>query len=163
MKLSMIVAFDKNRVIGKDNDIPWKLPRDQVYFREVTMGHPIIMGRKNHESIGRPLPGRRNIVLTRDKSYEATGCEIVHTAQEALALVGGEQEAFVIGGEEIYRLFLPLADKLYITTIDHEFEGDTHFPAYDPEAWKEVSAVEGVTDEENPYAYVFRVYERVEK
>lgn len=163
MNVSMIVAIDKNRVIGKDNDIPWKLPKDQAYFRKVTMGHTIIMGRKNYESIGKPLDGRRNIVLTRDHNYTASGCDVVHSVEEALSLVKDEEEAFVIGGEEIYKLFFPYTKKLYITTIKHEFEGDTYFPAFDPAEWKEISAEKGVTDEKNPYEYDFHVYERMNR
>lgn len=163
MSMSIIVAIDKNRVIGKDNDIPWKLPKDQAYFRKVTMGHPIILGRKNYESIGRPLDGRRNIVLTRDQNYAAPGCDVVHSVDEVLSIVKGEEEAFVIGGEEIYKLFLPYTNKLYITTIEHEFEGDTYFPAFARAEWKEVSVEKGITDEKNPYEYYFHVYEKVSR
>ncbi|MFT9850226.1 dihydrofolate reductase [Aneurinibacillus sp. REN35] len=161
MNMSMIVAMDKNRVIGKDNDIPWKLPKDQAYFRKVTMGHSVIMGRKNYESIGRPLGGRRNIIVTRDKQYTASGCEIVHSVEEVLSMVKNEEEPFVIGGEEIYKVFLPYATKLYITTIEHEFEGDTYFPRLVPDEWKVVSVEKGITDEKNVYEYVFTTYERV--
>ncbi|MGN7380980.1 dihydrofolate reductase [Paenibacillus sp. SAFN-117] len=163
MIVTMIAAMDRNRVIGLNNDIPWKLPRDQAFFKQTTMGHPVIMGRKNYESLGRPLSGRRNIVLTRKAEYTAEGCEMAHSPEQALRLAESEagQEVFIIGGEEIYRMFLPIADRLILTMIDHEFEGDTYFPEVDGEAWKLQSAVPGVTDERNPYRYCFYTYEKI--
>ncbi|MFD0868862.1 MULTISPECIES: dihydrofolate reductase [Paenibacillus] len=161
MKLTLIAAMDRNRVIGRDNDIPWKLPKDQMFFRQTTMGHPIVMGRKNYESMGRPLPGRRNIVLTRNPDYRAEGCEVVASPEEALALVAADPEVFIIGGEEVYRLFLPYAHRLVLTMIDHEFGGDTFFPEVNEEEWKLISVTPGVTDERNPYRYDFHVYERI--
>lgn len=153
--------MDKNRVIGKNNDLPWRLPKEWQYVKKTTMGHSIILGRKNFESIGKALPGRRNIILTRDTTYSAQGCEIAHSVTDVLAMCRGEEEIFIFGGEEIYRLFLPYADKLYMTKIDHEFEGDTYFPEVDYTEWQEVSVEQGITDEANPYTYYFHVYTRV--
>ncbi|ALC81344.1 MULTISPECIES: dihydrofolate reductase [Bacillus] len=160
MKVSIIVAMDKNQVIGKDNKLPWRLPRELQYVKKTTMGCPIIMGRKNYESIGRPLPGRRNIILTREKDYSAEGCEIVHSVEDVFKTCEGEEEIFIFGGEQIYRLFLPYTEKLYITKIHYEFEGDTFFPEIDWNEWEEVSSLQGITDEKNPYTYYFHVYER---
>ncbi|NQX61270.1 dihydrofolate reductase [Paenibacillus qinlingensis] len=158
MTISFIVAMDKNRVIGKNNDLPWRLPKEWQYVKKTTMGHSIILGRKNFESIGKALLGRRNIILTRDTSYSAKGCEVAHSVKEVIAMCSGEEEIFIFGGEEIYRLFLPYADKLYMTKIDYEFDGDTYFPEVDYTEWDEISAQQGITDAENPYIYNFYVY-----
>ncbi|MFW6282000.1 MAG: dihydrofolate reductase [bacterium] len=161
MSLSIIVAMDKNRVIGCKNKIPWYLPADLQYFKQTTMGSPVIMGRKTFESIGFPLPGRRNIIMTRDENYSAKGCEIVHSLQDVLKIFAGqEKETFIIGGAEIYRLFLPFADRLYLTIIDYEFSGDTYFPEIDFENWDSIEVKPGVTDDKNPYQYAYHVYER---
>jgi dihydrofolate reductase len=160
LTISFIVAMDNNRVIGKNNDLPWRLPKEWQYVKKTTMGHSIILGRKNFESIGKALPGRRNIILTRDTSYSAQGCEVAHSVAEVLAMCRGEEEIFIFGGEEIYRLFLPYADKLYMTKIDHEFDGDTCFPEVDYSEWDEISVEQGITDEANPYSYYFHVYTR---
>lgn len=128
--ISLIVAHDAGRVIGKDNAMPWHLPGDLQYFKQQTMGKPVIMGRKTFESIGRPLPGRRNIVITRNEAYVVEGIEVVHSLQEALALAADAPEKMVIGGEQIFTEALPLAERLYITHINATFEGDTFFPAY---------------------------------
>lgn len=156
----MIFAMDKNRVIGKDNQIPWRLPAEQQYFKQVTMGHPIIMGRKTYESIGRPLPGRVNVVITRDEDYEAPGCEVLHSAETAVSRYN-EEDPFIIGGAELIRSLFPLTDRLYITEIDHEFDGDTFFPEIDSEKWRLVSRTPGITDERNPYVYHYLIYEVV--
>jgi dihydrofolate reductase len=156
--ISLLVAMDTNRVIGKDNDLPWHLPADLKYFKNVTIGHPIIMGRKTHESIGRPLPGRENIIITRDKSYKAEGCKVVNSIEETL--VSGDREVFVIGGAEIFKQVLPDADRIYITYIEDEFEGDTFFPEIDDSEWMVISKEKGPKDDKNPYDYYFVVYER---
>ncbi|MEH6942622.1 dihydrofolate reductase [Bacillus sp. JJ722] len=160
MIVSIIVAMDEKRVIGMNNQLPWRLPRELQYVKKTTMGHPIIIGRKNYESIGRPLPGRRNIVLTRDVHFQAEGCEIAHSPEEVLKLCANEEEIFIFGGEQIYKLFLSQTDKLYITKIHHAFEGDTFFPEIDYSEWNEVFVEQGITDEKNPYTYYFHVYER---
>lgn len=163
MSLSIIVAMDQNRLIGDKNKIPWHLPADLKYFREITMGSPVIMGRKTFESIGFPLPGRRNIIMTRDENYSVDECEIVHSLEEVLhSFSGQEKEAFIIGGAEIYRLFLPYTDKLYLTFIDHEFSGDTYFPEIDFENWECISVKEGTMDNKNPYKYSHHIYQRKE-
>ncbi|WP_453995627.1 dihydrofolate reductase [Bacillus nitroreducens] len=160
--ISLLVAMDKNRLIGKDNDLPWRLPADLAYFKRVTMGHPIIMGRKTYDSIGRPLPGRENIIVTRDTSYKMEGCKVIHSIDEILKLnEEHDQELFVIGGAEIFKEILPYSDRLYITEIDEEFEGDTYFPAFDKSEWKVISEEKGVKDEKNPYDYTFMVYEKM--
>lgn len=159
--LSIIVAMGRDRTIGKNNDLPWRLPNDLKYFRQVTMGHPIIMGRKTYDSIGKPLPGRINIVLTRDKQFVADGCVVTHDVEETMRAVHDADEAFVIGGAEIIRLFMNDADRLYLTYIDEDFHGDVRLPQMAEEDWRLVSATPGETDERNPYRYEFRVYERV--
>jgi dihydrofolate reductase len=167
--LSMIVATAKHNVIGKDNDMPWHLPADLAYFKKVTLGKPIIMGRKTYESIGRPLPGRRNIVISRDTSYQAKGIDTVTSVEQALALVdgtnGGEAvgEIMVIGGGAIYRHCLASANRLYITHIVAEIEGDTVFPDYDINSWEKVESTLRPADDKNNYDLDFCVYERKEK
>lgn len=159
MSLSLIVAMGRNRVIGNNNRLPWHLPEDLAYFKRVTSGHTVLMGRKTFESIGRPLPNRRNVVITRDPTYRASGCDVVHSLREAVDR-HRDDEIFVIGGAEIYRQALPLADKLYVTYIDEDFEGDRYFPELEPLEWKLVSEVPGTGNDDNPYSYTFRVYER---
>lgn len=163
--ISFIVAMDENRVIGKDNQLPWHLPEDLKYFKRVTMGHPIIMGRKTFESIGRPLPGRENIILTGNHEYHHDGCYVMHSLEELLEYCrkDEEKEYFVIGGAEIFRLLFPYADRLYITKIRHQFEGDTFFPLFPMSEWEIVSREKGIKDEKNPYDYEFLVFERKTK
>jgi dihydrofolate reductase (trimethoprim resistance protein) len=160
MKVSLIVAMDKNRVIGKENDIPWRIPYDWEHVKNTTIGHPIILGRKNFESIGRALPDRRNIILTRDKDFNFGGCEIAHSMEEVFELSKDEEEIFIFGGEQIYNMFLPFVEKMYITKIHHEFEGDTFFPEVNYGDWNEVSVEKGIMNPSNPYNYYFHVYER---
>lgn len=157
--ISFIFAMDRNRVIGKDNQLPWHLPNDLKFFKETTRGHTVIMGRKTYESIGRPLPDRRNIVLTTQQGYAAPGCEVVHAVEELELHAGDEQ--FVIGGAEIFKALMPIADRLYVTHIDAEFEGDAFYPVIDPAEWQAVSKTEGVVDEKNKHPHAFVVYERV--
>jgi len=164
--LSMIVATADNNIIGKDNDMPWHLPADLAYFKKVTLGKPIIMGRKTYESIGRPLPGRRNIVISRDESYAAPGIDTVTSVEEALALVNGAngeeavKEIMVIGGGAIYAHCLPKADRLYITHINANIEGDTKFPDYNNGPWKKISSELLEVGEKNIYSLNFCIYER---
>ena len=148
--LSMIVATADNNIIGKDNDMPWHLPADLAYFKKVTLGKPIIMGRKTFESIGRPLPGRRNIVISRDENYHAQGIESVTSVEQALSLTSDVEEIMVIGGGAIYRHCLPKANRLYITHIKATIDGDTKFPSYD-DNWQQVSSELRSSDEKNPY------------
>ncbi|MDX1684733.1 MAG: dihydrofolate reductase [Saprospiraceae bacterium] len=161
MKIHAIVAAAKNGVIGKDNDIPWYLPADLKYFKKVTTGSPIIMGRKCFLSIGRPLPKRTNIIVTRNPFYAVSNAFVVHSLVEAfdLAAMEGANEAFVIGGGEIYTQALPFLDKIYYTEIDLEVEGDTFFPELPEDDWKLISEDPHPPDEKNPYAYNFKIYE----
>ena len=133
--LSIIVAIAHNGVIGCHNKLLWHITEDMKYFRRVTTGHPVIMGRKTFESIGRPLPGRQNIIITRNRNYEAPGCIVTGSIEEALSNIAPTEEAFVIGGGEIYAQALPLCDKLYITEVDASYQGDTFFPAIDKTQW----------------------------
>ncbi|OOE14156.1 dihydrofolate reductase [Fictibacillus arsenicus] len=159
--ISFVVAMDENRAIGKDNDLPWYLPNDLKHFKKTTMGKPIIMGRKTYESIGKPLPGRENIVVTRDQSYEAEGTTIVHSVDEVLKM--NAEEICVIGGSEIFKQFLPVADRLYITEIHHTFDADTYFPKLNDDEWKEVSRTAGIIDEKNKYPHDFVVYKKINR
>ncbi len=159
--LSMIVAHADNRIIGKDNDMPWHLPADLAYFKKTTLGKPIIMGRKTYESIGRPLPGRQNIVISRDSNYQAAGVDSVTSVEEALTLAGNVEEIMVIGGGAIYAHCLPFANRLYITHIKADIEGDTQFPNYDTEKdWQLIDNEVFGADEKNSYELNFCVYER---
>jgi dihydrofolate reductase len=157
--ISFVVAMDENRAIGKDNDLPWYLPNDLKHFKKTTMGKPVVMGRKTYESIGKPLPGRENIVVTRDQSYHAEGTITVHSVDEVLQWEA--EEICVIGGTEIFKLFLPVADRLYITEIHHTFDADTYFPELSDEDWAEVSRTAGIVDEKNKYPHEFVVYEKI--
>lgn len=159
MALSIIVAMAHNNVIGVDNSLPWHLPADLKYFKATTMGKPIVMGRKTFQSIGRPLPGRRNIVITRDKNWFADGVEIAHSAEEAKALTVDCAEVMVIGGAQIYSQMLPMVDRLYVTEVDLNVKGDTFFSEVSAEIWREVSREDHATDIGAP-AYSFVTYER---
>nr|AIA18208.1 Dihydrofolate reductase [uncultured bacterium] len=159
--ISFIWAMDRNRVIGKENKLPWHIPEDLKFFKSSTMGHPIAMGRKTFVSIGRPLPGRENIIITRNKEYSYDGCTVVHSIEEFVEYCREkEEEYFVIGGAEIFKEMFPFADKLYITLIDEEFEGDTFFPEFDLGEWELHSFEKGPRNEKNPYDYEFRIYAR---
>ncbi|TLU67411.1 type 3 dihydrofolate reductase [Thalassotalea litorea] len=158
----MIVAHAADRVIGKDNKMPWHLPADLKYFKQTTLKKPVVMGRKTFESIGFPLPGRRNIVISRDQNYAAKGIEVVASIDKALACAGDCEEIMVIGGGSIYQHCLGSADRLYITEIDLQTEGDTRFPEYLAGGdWQCVSQQAHQADDNNPYDYIFKVYERV--
>lgn len=150
----------RNGVIGKNNTLPWRLPADLRYFRQLTTGHPIIMGRKNYEDIGKPLPGRTNIVVTRQGAYTAPGCIVVNSIEQALMTAAAADEVFVIGGADIYRQTLNAADRLYITEIDADIDGDTFFPEFDRSRWREVRRERHAADELNPYPYSFVLLER---
>jgi dihydrofolate reductase len=162
MMLSFVVAMDQNQLIGKNNQLPWRLPADLAFFKRVTMGSPIIMGRKTYESIGRPLPGRKNIILTRSPDFHVDGCEVIHSMEEIKKLLkSSDDELFLIGGSELFNQLLHEANKLYITYIDHEFGGDTYFPKFDLANWRLISEEKGPKDEKNPFDYYFRIYERI--
>lgn len=169
--LSMIVATANNNIIGKDNDMPWYLPADLAYFKKVTLGKPIIMGRKTYESIGRALPGRRNIVISRDENYSPEGkgsgdVDVVTSVEQALALVDGSkgdeavEEIMVIGGGAIYKHCLPAANRLYVTHIKADIDGDTQFPLFDDGSWHRVNSELRASDEKNAHDLDFSVYEK---
>jgi dihydrofolate reductase len=165
MTISLIAALAENRVIGRNNDLPWRLPDDMKFFMQSTKGHYVIMGRKNYDSLQdkfKPLPNRTNIVVTRQKELDAPGCIVVHSVENALGIAkeNHEQEAFVIGGAEIYKIALPMAHRLYLTEIHANVEGDTYFPEFDKKEWKEVSRLPHSADERHPFAFDFVVYER---
>lgn len=153
--ISLIAAMANNRVIGKDNQMPWHLPADLGHFKAVTLGKPIIMGRKTYESIGRPLPGRKNIVLSRDGNCKIEGCECVTSLEEALSLVSGVNEVMIIGGGYLYEQTLTQANRLYLTFIDLNVDGDTHFPEYEHLRLREIKREKHLKDEKNPYNYQF--------
>lgn len=165
MKISLIAAVDENFLIGAKNKLPWYLPADLKHFKKLTTGHHIIMGRKTHDSIGKPLPERVNIVITRNKDYKSEGSIIINTIDEALRFAekAGEQEVFVIGGEQIFSIALPLADRLYLTKIHNKFKGDIYFPSVDLKEWQLVSEEKYRKDGKNRYAYDFLVFEKKRK
>ncbi len=161
MKIAIIVAMDQQSLIGKNNDLPWKLSADLQYFRRVTMGKPIIMGRNTHESIGRPLPGRTNIIVTKNKDYAVEGCIVVHTIEDAIKACGDAEEAMVMGGASLYQQFLPLADRLYLTQVHANLEdGDTWFPDWQKSDWQELNREDHPADEKNDYPFSFIIYDR---
>ena len=158
--ISIIVAMANNRLIGRDNRLPWRLPADLIHFKSVTMGKPMVMGRKTWESLPGLLPGRRHIVVTRDPAYQADDCTVVHSLDEALAAAGDVPEVMVVGGGTIYKEMLPRADRLYLTLVEAEVEGDTRFPEFDWQAWRELSRERHPADARNDHAYTFLVLER---
>ncbi|MEJ8305568.1 dihydrofolate reductase [Saccharibacillus sacchari] len=158
--ITLIWAQAENGVIGRDNALPWRIPADMAYFKRETLGKAVVMGRKTWESFGsKPLKDRKNIVITRDASYAAEGAYIVHSIDEALSAADSE-EVMVIGGSEIYELYLPIADRLRVTRVRESFEGDAVFPTVDWSSWLLISSEEGMRDEKNVYRYEFEVYER---
>lgn len=166
MIVSIIAALGKNRVIGNKNSLPWNMPADMTRFRDLTIGKPIIVGSRTFESIGRALPERHNIVLTRNADYKAPGCKIAHSLKEAILLaqessLGKEsKEVMICGGASIYRQFLPLTDRMYLTLIHHNFEGDSYFPEFDEKEWEEKENISYNSDKKNPHKYSFLVLVR---
>jgi dihydrofolate reductase len=160
----MIAAMGKNRVIGLNNEMPWHLPADLKWFKKTTLGSPIIMGRKTYDSIGFPLPGRLNIILSRNKQLKIKGCHVVSSLDAALKLAKNEdnptQEIFITGGSYLYNKFLEDADRLYLTLIDNNFEGDTFFPDYTQLKWHEVDKIKHLADDKNPHNYTFITLDR---
>ncbi len=156
--ISLIAAMANNRVIGKENQMPWHLPADLGHFKNVTLGKPIVMGRKTYESIGRPLPGRTNIILTRDRDYKIEGCEHAGSLEEALALLKDVEEVMIIGGGYLYSQTISQADRLYLTFIDLDVDGDTQFPEFEHLQLEEVKREKHLKDEKNPYDYEFVDY-----
>ena len=159
MTVSIVVAISENHVIGKNNKLLWHLPKDLKHFKDITTGHTVIMGRKTYDSVGKPLPNRRNIIITR-QAITIAGCEVVSSIEVALELCKVENEVFIVGGAEIYKLALHLTDRIYITIIHQNFEGDTNFPEIDKFEWKEVSREDFEPDEKNKLPFSFITYER---
>jgi len=153
--LSLVCAMDSNRLIGKDNALPWRLPADLAFFKRTTMGKPIIMGRKTFASIGKALPGRQNIVVTRDPEFDAPGCDIAPSLEQAITLAGNVDEVMLIGGASLYEQTINSADCIYMTLIHHVFSGDTWFPEIKSDQWKLASREDFDADEINPYRYSF--------
>lgn len=166
MIISLIAAVAENNVIGKDNNLPWHLPTDMKYFRDTTLGHCVIMGRKNYDSIPpkyRPFDGRTNIIVTRQKDFKAEGCIVVNSVEEGLeeARKKNEPEVFIIGGADIYKQTIDMADKVYYTKIHHSFEGDAFFPVIDPAKWKLISQQDVAADAKNKFPFSFCIYEKL--
>ncbi len=160
MILSIVVATGKNGEIGKDNRLLWHLPADMKYFKSLTTGHPIIMGRHTYESIGRPLPNRRNIVITRQKDLQIIGVEVVNSLEEAMALVKDDPEIMVIGGADVYKQALPLAQRIYITRVNATLEADRFFPTINANDWNIQVNIDHPADEKNIHAMTFQLLER---
>jgi dihydrofolate reductase len=166
MIVSAIAALSKNKVIGRNNDLPWRLPDDMKFFMQTTKGHHVVMGRKNYDSLHdrfKPLPDRTNIVITRQKNFKAPGCTVLNAIEPALEMArkNSEKECFIIGGAEIYRLAMPYTSRLYLTEIDAVVEGDTFFPELNANDWKEVSRRHHPADARHPYAFDIVVYDRI--
>ena len=155
MRRSLVVAVSRNGVIGRDNQLPWRLPADLAFFKRTTMGHPLIMGRRTYESIGKPLPGRQNIVVTTQRGYAAPGCTVVHSLEEALRAAAGAEEACIIGGSALFETSLPSADTIYLTEVDAEVPGDVFFPPFDRSEWAETELESHPADPR--HAYPFRI------
>jgi dihydrofolate reductase len=158
--LSIIVAMAQNRTIGVNNTLPWRCPEDLKHFKALTMGHHMIMGRKTFDSIGKPLPGRTTVIVTRDRNLQIEGCLIAHSLQDAIKLCAGDEEAFIVGGADIYSQSLQLADTLYITEIQQEVVGDAHFPQFDKNAWQETARDVRTQETPQPLHYHFVTYRR---
>ncbi len=158
--ISIIVAMAENRVIGRDGDLPWHISEDLKRFKHLTIGHTIIMGRKTHESIGRPLPKRRSIIISRQADYAADGVEVAQSLDAAVEMAASDEEAFVIGGSSIYAAALPLADRLYVTRVHAEVAGDVFFPDFDTDDWQQIEASPKQTDEKSGLTYSFVVFQR---
>lgn len=160
MILSIVVAISENNAIGKDNQLLWHLPADLKHFKNITTGHPIVMGRKTYDSIGRPLPNRRNIVITRQHNLELPGVEVVNSVDEAIALCEAESEVFIIGGAEIYKIAMKHVDRIYLTTVHRVYEADAFFPVLDQKEWLETFKEYHSSDEKNTVAYTFSTLDR---
>ena len=153
MRRSLVVAVARNGVIGRDNQLPWRLPADLAFFKRITMGHPVVMGRRTYESIGKPLPGRHNIVVSRNPGYRAPGCTVVNSLDAAYEAAGPAEEVCVIGGSAIFEEALRDADRVYFTDVEADVEGDTYFPEFDRSEWRETELMRQEADERHPYPF----------
>jgi dihydrofolate reductase len=160
LKISIIVAMDRNRLIGRDNRLPWHLSADLKHFKQVTLGKPIVMGRKTHESIGKPLADRTNIVITGNPAYPAPGCVVVQSLPAAIDAAHDADEIMIIGGARLYEQAMPLAHRIYLTEVQGDFAGDTWFPLIDWNEWEEKQRLAHEADDKNPYPYAFVLLER---
>jgi dihydrofolate reductase len=160
MRRSLVVAVARNGVIGRDNRLPWRLPDDLAYFKRVTMGHPVVMGRRTWQSIGRPLPGRQNIVVSRNRSLQAPGCTVVGSLEEAWKAAGDAEEVSVIGGTTLFEETLPIADRIHLTEVEAEVEGDTFFPPFDRGEWTEREVERHPADARHEYPFRIVVLDR---
>jgi len=161
--ITIIAAIGKNNELGKNNDLIWHLPADLKRFKKVTTGHTIIMGRNTFESIGKPLPNRKSIIITRNKEYQQEGCDVVYSLEEAIQLISGEESAFIIGGAQIYKEAIEkeIVDQLDITLVHENFEADVYFPKIDSQKWKQVSREDFSMDEKNTFKYSFLSYSKI--
>ena len=157
---SLVVAVAENGVIGRNNQLPWRLPEDLAYFKRVTMGHPIVMGRRTYESIGRPLPGRTNIVVTNNRDFQAPGCRVAHSLEEAWKAAGDAGEVSIIGGTALFEATLPIADRIHLTEVQAEVEGDTFFPHFDRRDWRETEVMRHPADARHTYPFRIVVLDR---
>jgi len=155
MIISIIVAIAENNAIGKGNQLLWRMPADLKHFKDATTGHTVIMGRKTFDSVGKPLPNRRNIVVTRNVALQIEGVEVVNTLEKAISLCNENEEVFIVGGAEIYKMAMDLTDKIYLTVIHSVFDADTFFPVIDGAVWTETEVVKNKADEKNPFGYTF--------
>jgi len=161
MRRSLVVAVAENGVIGRDNQLPWKLPDDMAYFKKVTMGHPVVMGRRTWQSIGKPLPGRENIVVTHDRGFEAPGCRVVHSLDEAWKAAGDADEVSVIGGTTLFEETLPIADRIHLTEVQAAVPGDTFLPPFDRGEWRETEVQRHAADARHAYPFRIVVLDRI--
>lgn len=158
--IAIVVAAAKNGAIGKDNRLLWHLPDDLKFFKRVTTGHPVLMGRNTYEAIGKPLPNRRNIIITRRNDFSAEGCEIAHSIEDALQLVDGDEEIMIVGGADIYQQILPETDRVYLTIVDAEPEADRYFPELMPDEWTLVDDIPHEKDEKHAYSFRIQTWDR---
>ena len=163
MIVSLVAAASENNVIGKNNTLIWRMPADMKFFKNLTMGHTVVMGRKTYESMGKPLPGRKNIIITRNKEYKADGCVVFGSFSDVLEYCKAEDEIYVIGGAEIYHQLMNSADKIYLTRIHHNFAGDAYFPEIPNSEWEETKRTDFSADENNQYNYSFIEFSRRKK
>ncbi len=162
-RIAYVVAMDENRLIGRNNDLPWRLPDDLSWFRRQTIGKPCVMGRKTYDSLPdrfRPLPGRLNIVVTRNRHYEAPGAVVVHSVEEALKAAGDVEEIIIVGGADLFRRLLPIVDRLYLTRVHGAVEGDVYFPEFDPAQWQEIYLEEHAADDRHAFAFTWHILDR---